>query len=287
MLFRKQLSQPLVQQTKEQFVGKNGGGNVLFRNILFRIVIPTILFAAIEYIPACLIRGDNMDLTYAIYKTFGGGTYWFTSALATSELILLLLLLTRISNIWFYFAICVIMGGLGMYFQHGLYNIEIWAAHRGIVALLILGCGGLYWKFETLSKYMKWYTIIIVMALYVSVLLYCNRTSPFINILTLRPLGVVTTLLSCVLLIELCKRLPENRIINYIGQNTLGFYFMSGALPIMLSMFAHKVVVGQHLWILLVVWVLCLVIAYFAVKFINRWLPWMFDIRKLSRKFYI
>lgn len=257
---------------------------MLLFNVIFRIIIPTILFAAIEFFPSCLLQGKDISLSYGLYKTLGGGTYWFTSALAVSELIILLLLLTRIKNAWFYFVACLLLGAVGMVFQHGMYAIEPWAVHRGVIALLFIGCGGMYWKYEEpISRFMKWYVVLLMLAAYIAILQFCDNTNPNISILSLQPWGIVTTLLSCMLLIELCKHLPENRVMNYIGKNTLGFYFMSGALPIVLSMLAHKMIPGSHLWLMLFVWVACLVMAYVVVMIINRWLPWIFDLRLLKK----
>lgn len=253
--------------------------------MLTRIVLPSILFAAIEFFPSSLMQGRGIDMVNFAYKTIGGGTYWFTSALVISEIIVLLLFATRVKNIWFYSAVTLVIGLTGMVLQRGMYGHEIWAWHRGIVAVMFLGFGGLYWRYENvISKYSKWYVTIGLLVLYVVILLCCKNINPNISILSLQPLGIVTTLLSCILLIELCKLLPENKIINYIGQNTLGFYFMSGALPIVVSMLAHKLLNGSYLAVMLADWIICLIMAFIIVKFINRCLPWMFDFKKLNLK---
>lgn len=285
LLFRKQFTPPLLCEDYKVYISRKGGGFKFLENIFYRIIIPTILFSAIEYVPNCFLKGKNMDLPYALYKTIGGGTYWFTSALAVSELIVLLMLLSRKKNIWFYFSLCVILGGVGMCFQHGLYKIEIWAFHRGVEALLFICSGGLYWKYESkIAYFMKWHIISLMLVAYFFILIYFEDTNPNISILALQPIGIVTTLLSCILLIELFKHLPDNSIMNYIGKNTLGFYLMSGALPVIVSIVAHKLVIGSYLWMMLTVWIMCLFGAYVIVGIINKWLPWMFDLRQFKKK---
>lgn len=78
------------------------GGKNLIVNILYRIVIPSVLFSAIEYVPAVALRGDGFSLPEMVYKTVGGGTYWFTSALVVAQLLYFFMLLTRKRNVWFY-----------------------------------------------------------------------------------------------------------------------------------------------------------------------------------------
>lgn len=284
LLFRKQLNTPLFDEPAPLYIGQTGGGRKLFLNIIFRIVIPTILFAAIEYIPSCILRGKEIDTSNAIYKTLGGGTYWFTSALAVAESVLLILLLTRVKRYWLYIVACLVIGGIGMYLQDGYKTFEIWAYHRGIVSLIVLALGGIYWKYESfISRVMKWYVVLGLLAAYVFIIYGISNNDPNISILSLQPWGLVSVILSCVLLIELFKHLPENSVMNYIGQNTIGFYFMSGAIPVILGTLARKIVPGTHIWVVIALWVVSMGLAYLFVYVINKWLPWMFDLRLLKK----
>lgn len=117
--------------------------------MIFRIVIPSVVFSAIEFFPSCLVQGRGIDLWYALYKTIGGGTYWFTSALVVAELILLMLFCTRKRNIWFYAVACLVIGITGLTIVHfDILKSGIWAWREGLIALVFLAMGGLYWKLE-------------------------------------------------------------------------------------------------------------------------------------------
>jgi fucose 4-O-acetylase-like acetyltransferase len=93
LLFWKQLSVPTIDEPRNVYV--LSGGKKLFLNIIYRIVIPSILFSTIEFLPSCLLQGRSIVVGYALYKTIGGGTYWFTSALVVAQLILLMLYYSR------------------------------------------------------------------------------------------------------------------------------------------------------------------------------------------------
>lgn len=49
------------------------------------------MFSAIEYLPAVVLRGGSLSISEMLYKTIGGGTYWFTSALVIAQLLYFLL----------------------------------------------------------------------------------------------------------------------------------------------------------------------------------------------------
>ena len=133
-----------------------GGGRISFLNIFYRIIIPSVIFASIEYVPSCLIQGRNLSLASFLFKTIGGGTYWFTSALVVAEIATILLLISRKRNMEFYFLISFLIGSIGIALQHGAFANEIWAYHRGVIAVMFLAFGGLYWKYEfIINKFMK------------------------------------------------------------------------------------------------------------------------------------
>lgn len=227
-----------------------------------------------------------MEWSYALYKTIGGGTYWFTSALAVAELILLILFCTRKRNIYFYAAVSLLLGVASLVIVHlGVLQNGIWAWRQGLIALVFLAMGGLYWRYEKeIDKLMKWWFALPMLAAYVvMVITLRGYNNPLISTLSIQPLGFVTSAMACLLLVWLCKKLPEVKPLTFIGQNSIGFYFMSGALPITLSMIAHKVVADSPVWMMIAIWVACLVVGYVAVMIINRWLPWLWDLRKMKK----
>lgn len=215
----------------------------------------------------------------------GGGTYWFTSALVVAELVLLLLFCSRKRNIWFYTVICFALGVISLLLvKYNLANNSIWMWKHGLVALIFLALGGLYWRYEKqIDRLMKWWFALPLLAIYVLLILFCENTNPLISTLQIQPLGFLTSAIACLLLVWLCKMLPEMKPMTFIGQNSIGFYFMSGALPITLSMIAHKFVAGSPVWMMLVIWATCLAVAYVAMMIINRWLPWLWDLRLLRK----
>jgi peptidoglycan/LPS O-acetylase OafA/YrhL len=292
LLFWKQLSEPKILEDRKFYVLK-GSGKTLFLNILYRIIIPSIIFSAIEFVPSCLIQGREMKLGYALYKIFGGTTYWFTSALVVAELILFLLFCTRRRNIWFYTAICFVLAIVGMVIvKMGILKGGIWLWRHGLISLAFLALGGLYWRYEKqVDKLMKWWFVLPLLAVYIIVILYCDNTNPLISTLQIQPLGFFTSAVACLLLAWLCKWFPKLKLLTFIGQNSLGFYFLSGALPIPLGLVMNKSFAAmglqftnlQTMLVLFVMWLICIALAYLAVIIINRWLSWLWDLRKLKK----
>ena len=290
LLFRKQLSEPLITQRASEYL--LGGCKIYLLNIIFRLMIPSTLLAAIEFLPSYLLRGMTFDLGTLLYKTIGGCTYWFTSALVVAELLILLMLVSRIRSIWFYFIASCVMYALGQsivscdFSLLEQYPSFPWQYKHGMYAIIFLALGGVYWKFENLINIViNKYVFIGMIVLYVILLIiYPSHFKVLVSMLDVNIAGIFISILATVSLIELCKRLPNSNVLNYIGQNTIGFYFMSGALPIVLSMVVHKVMPGSNAFGLAIVFAGSMAISYVAVYIMNRFMPWLLDLRTMKRK---
>lgn len=78
--------------------------------------------------------------------------------------------------------------------------------------------------------------------------------------------------------------MPALKILNYIGQNTIGFYFMSGALPIVLSMVVNRLMPQSNAVGFVFVLAGSAGVGYGLVYLMNRFTPWIFDLRLLCKK---
>jgi len=289
LLFRKQLNTPLINQKGSQYV--IGGGKVFFQNVTFKIIIPTVIFSLIEYVPKHILRGEVLSLHTFLSNTIGGGTYWFTGALTVAELVALLLLFSRKTSIWFYVISGLAVAILGYYLVYIDYHLlgfgrDPWAYRRGLLAIGFLVIGGLYWRYEgSLTKVLN--KFVVVLLLFVYVLIFSDRSHTakvLISTMDINWIGYLSSLLGCVLLVELCKMLKPISILTFIGQYSLCFYFLSGALPMLVSMLVKRFLGTNHIYGLLIVFVFCLSVAYVITYVLNRFFPFLFDLRCLKRR---
>ena len=289
LLFWKQLSSPRIDANFCEF--SKGGMKKTMGNILFRIIIPSIIFAVLVFFPKNLLRGTAITTKDFVYDTLGGTTFWFTSALVLAEILLLLLLMTRRKNIWFYVPFCIGLAVFGRFLAVKGINLVNgtgsfpWHYKQALISLAYIAAGGLYWRYENrLRKVLKKWVLIILTAAFVVVVLLLHDKMEFITSLCkINLFGYFVTIWASMLLIELCRAIPENKTLSFIGRNTMGYYFLSGAVPNVLAVLAVKTIPGLHWWVLLLLWVLNLIVATFFVKIMNRWLPWLFDLRLLKK----
>lgn len=84
--------------------------------VFFHIVIPTILFSALVYLPKLLFNGSGLNILDFLSSTIGGASFWFTSAIAVAQvLILLSVYLLRIRSEIFLFIVSVLFAAGGFF----------------------------------------------------------------------------------------------------------------------------------------------------------------------------
>ena len=284
LLLRKQLTEPLKSQNFIEYI--NGGGKTLIGNIIYKLVIPTILFSLIEYLPKKILRGEPIAVHTLLSNTIGGGTYWFTSALIVAEIVILLLLLTRSKKIYYYFIIGLLITALGLYliqidFHLFGFGRDPWAYRRGLLAVTFMMAGGVYWRYEEVfAKWMKWYVFTCLLATYVLIFsLIPNDVPVLVSTMDITWIGYLASLLGCVVLIEFCKKLKTIRFLTFVGQYSLCFYFFSGALPMLVTMVVKHFLPTENVLVMMLVFALCLFISTFVAYVLNKYLSFMFDLR--------
>ena len=292
LLFWKQLTSPRIDADFQQYVTGTGGIRKTSGNILFRIIIPSIIFAIVVFLPKNLLRGTSFTAKEFIYDTIGGTTFWFTSALVIAEFLLLILLMSRRKSIWFYVPFCVGLAALGLYLSRA--NIDLvrgtgsfpWHYKQALISMVYIVAGGIYWRYEkTIRRVLnKWVLLVLTVAFVAVVLIWHNKMEFITSLCRINLLGYFVTLWSIVLLIELCRAIPQIKALSYIGQNTMGYYFLSGAVPNVFAVLALKLIPGIHQWTLIILWIINLLVATVFVKIINRWMPWLFDLRLLKKQ---
>ena len=138
LFFRKQLNSPVIDETRSEYA--KGTGRKTLTNVVFRILIPTIIFGLFFFIPKIVIRGEGFDFEYLFMDVFLGNWSWFTSTLFVTEVLLVAMLFFRIKNLWFYLSISAVAWGLITLIPHK--SNFIWHWQSGVCALLPLTLGG-------------------------------------------------------------------------------------------------------------------------------------------------
>ena len=289
LLLKKQLSPFYINASLKEWWNMPEGGRTLLQNILFRIVLPTVIFAVILYIPKIIIRGGNLLLKDMVRETIVDGTYWFTCALAISEVLFLCALLFRIKKIWFYLCFSVILALVAQILVwHKIYFFNDdsmpWYYKSGFTACVFLVIGGIYNKYETLiDNYFKPIIclILIVPCTYI-LLFHFSSIQCVISRGALDIPGFFVDIVLIYVFIRISKVLRGGKLFNYIGRHSIGFYFFCGAIPNAVWVVMNRAGFNPSLTTTLVCTVLSILLSYPIVFLLNRYVPFVYDLRKFK-----
>ena len=260
------------------------------KNILFRLAIPTIIFSAIIYLPK---NNFNFNLQNFSITVLGGVSLWFTSALCVSQFVIYTLFLSKQKNIWFYVFVTFSIF-LSLYFWGDIKSkpaIEYfpWFWQTGLIYTFIMMLGGLYNVYESYNnnflknkviKSVIFATVIIIIIMqWNGFEVYCLGLSGKCNIL-----GITTIILSILLLIFVAKQIRPNKITDFIGRQSIIFYFLSGAVPSTLLVGIKRLPLENSYIILIVYVLLSLTISYLTAYIITKYIPFILDIRNIKKR---
>lgn len=263
-----------------------GGGQFLI-NILFKLVIPSILFATVVHLPKVYLRGLDFSVESLVADTILGRCEWFTSALTVAQLLIFLLLLSRVKNVWFYFACGIGLMFLSTYIHNSgviFFNDTYlpWHYKAGMSAVVIMSAGGLYSKYEEkVDKLLKGYWLIPLIFLYMALAFYrgdnvCVNWGP----ITIKSLLIA--LLGVYCFVRLCKLLPASRYIDYWGVQSISLYFFCGSCPNALAVVLGKFM-APSFGMLMVLFLLSFTTVQVVAYILNEYVPFVYDLRKLKK----
>ena len=281
LMFRKQLSQPAIDETLNQYVATGGTGRATLNNIIFRLLLPTLLFSIVTFMPKVLLKGGATGIEEFIFDTLGGGTYWFISALLLCQLFTLILLMTRQRSLWFYVAILLLMtvaGTIALPYDGCI--PDYYAFRLALLCMGFMALGALYWRYERLFiRLLGWPTFLVALSYVVFFILLRHEAKVLISMKMFNLNGFIGSSLGCLLLVSFCKQLPQFVYLTFVGRNSLLFYLFSGAVPVVMNVFFKRIfpipgVVDMAVYIML-----SLALATAITYIIQRWLPFLTDLR--------
>lgn len=279
LFFRKQL------QTVEHYSFAKFGGHL--QNILFRLVIPTIVFATIIYLPKLFFHREEVSIEQYFYDVFGGISFWFTSALTISQIILVIFLFYKQKTIFPYLICSVLLFIFSIYLGNIDKNAFPWYYKTGLGITLFLTLGGLYQQYEQkLNHMVNKVSGCLLIGVYIICMMYDMKYNVFQNAAMSMRFNIQGLLMSFVgisVLIIVCKKLPKLNYLEYIGRNSITFYFFSGAFPAFIGLIFQKIFPDKLYIITLIVALLSIFLGYLTTYIIINYFPWLTDFRKLKK----
>lgn len=273
--------------------------------MLYRITIPTILFSILMFIPKKIIRGQTIDIVSFVVETILGGGLWFTSALVSAEILLFILLLFRRKNIFFYLVSGIVLTCFAIYLTS--WDMSLlgdafipWYYKSGMIAVLYMAFGGLFYRYEErIDSFFQNKVGGIVCSLFFIAFIIINvwlirndemNTLDCLNVMLANGytnvFSVLWALFSFIPIIYITKIYKGNIVTNWIGRHSIAFYFFCGAIPNLLAVALKNFFPGWNNPMgVICLWLLSLYLAYLITKFLNKYMPFLFDLRLLKCKY--
>ena len=256
------------------------------KNILFRLVIPTIFFSACLYIPK---HWGAISIDGFIINTLGGTGFWFTSAMCVSQIVLATSFLSNRRNLWIYLllatTILITINIFGDIRSKPAEEYLPWYWQTGLIYIFVMCLGGIYYKYEeSIYKLISKPFMVLLIAVAYVITIYCSQIYPAYYFgLSGRNnmLGIIGMVISILLLISTTTRIKESRLLHFIGKNSIVFYFLSGAVPTVVSVITNSLIEEKSYIIYTCVTIVSLAVSCGITYIITHYMPFILDLRNI------
>lgn len=256
------------------------------KNIIFRLALPTVIFSILTFFPKLhgVITNDSF-----LINTLGGTTFWFTSAMCVSQIVLATSFLSNRRNIWIYLllatTILITMNIFGDIRSKPAEEYFPWYWQTGLIYIFVMCFGGIYYKYEeSIYKLISKPFMVLLIAVAYVVTIYCSQIYPAYYFgLSGRNnmLGIIGMIISILLLISITTRIKESHLLHFIGKNSIVFYFLSGAVPTAVSVITNSLIEEKSYIIYTCVTIVSLAVSCGITYIITHYMPFILDLRNI------
>lgn len=255
-------------------------------NVFFRLVVPTMFFAALLYVPKTLFHRQVASWAGFGFSVVGGTTFWFTSALALIQISAIgLLWLMRLVNLSrrLTMAMMMVVGAclwLGFTQIHAPFNAFPWSFTSGMHYFIFFVLGGCFSASSLLNDYSRPrhpFLLVLPFAVYVVLCLLVGQPNAMLDHL----LRLVAAMVGLACFVPLACLVPPSRWQTFVGRNSIAFYFLCGLMPALLAfLFRHFGFEGG--WAVPAVFLLSFMLSGCTSWLLRRYTPSLFDLRELK-----
>ena len=257
------------------------------RMIFRRLIIPYLFFTLLIAIPKAWVHHNQISLQSIFIPIITGKASWFVATLIVAEIYYALIqyLADRLCfslRSRLLLETCTMLSPVIGYLIFEEYcSIDILSVTT--IALVFIFLGRMFRLIEHRMIFVQHHWVIVCMALLLFCMkLYENKANVFMTFFYIRidsfPLFYADTLLSCLLLVSLLRKIKGTlRLLSWTGRHSLVIYFFCGGVPICIAhvMPTYNGSLGLLFVAFLLVWLLASLIAWGVYKF----LPWIVGTR--------
>lgn len=259
--------------------------------IVNKLLWPVILFPSLIWIPKMMAHGNNVSLTAYFADVFGGTAAWFVSTIIVAQLISLVLIYLFRKKIFMMLILSAVSMSLAFFLKTIDQTPFPWYYKSGMIAVFFMVLGGIAGTYyEKLKRIITIPGLLLSGILYFGLMLYnYYNLGYFQAIMSVDydniPLGLLNNILGILFMLQLCHYIPEIKWLQYIGKNSIIFYFFAGGIPLTIGYLAKAFLPCHGYLTTAVVTVLCIVLVFPIAYIINRYFSWTLDFSKVTSVF--
>lgn len=256
------------------------------KSIFKKLIIPYFIFTTIIWIPKTISHGNEISLLSYIFDIGGGYASWFVAALVVAKLFLSSILYTTksLKQIWLLSVILITIGFVSTIYVN--YPAP-WYFNWGLISLLYIVLGCTYRRYQDkINIISKKYLLISIFVYIILIIIdkhYSLSTYYFeLKSGPLSTIGLISYFILSIsgiwMMLNVTRYIPSGqKYLQYIGENSLIYYFLNGGVITVLVTICNRIGFGydDYIYREVVLLIATILILTFASIIIVNYFPWM------------
>ena len=246
------------------------------KRIFATLVWPYLIFTTLVWLPKAFAHGNDMTIKSMLYDVLGGTASWFVAALIVCEILFYIFYkLFRNEYILLICGLSLLI--LGTYLKRVDPAPSFWYYKEAFVNLIFV-CLGYIWSlhYNVIQKTLSGkYSLLAFTSLYIALFAIFRYTpvSEYDGITIDSFKSLVLSGGGIVFILKLSEFIRNQPVLEYIGRNSILYYFLNGGVILILSKILNKINTPHYYVIDFLIAVIATAVITVLVWIINRYLP--------------
>lgn len=248
------------------------------KSIAQTLLLPYFIFSALISIPKNWVHGNEINLQNICEQILLGQASWFIAALCIAEMCVAIAIWITHGKTIALLILSIIGFGTSIYLSQG-HQPYPWQLDNSMQAILFLCVGYIYHKYEgTFNKnnQLTYISLLFILLIIMKTYEYMNGINMLIWPITINnyPMFLLDTLICCWVLVQIFKKLPPCKWLEWTGSHSLVYYFLCGGVPLITSKIFEKIGLsyqGNYLLVMtafLIVYMVSTALTWFIYKYL-------------------
>lgn len=249
------------------------------KSITLTLLLPYFIFSTLILFPKNLIHGNEINFMNILEQIILGQASWFIASLCIAEVFFATSIWITRGKDMALFIVSMLGFSISIYLSQGNQPYP-WQIDNSLQALLFIWIGYTYHKYEKATQVINrisYTSLLSILLICIKIYEKANDVNMLVCPISINnyPVFLLDILICSLMMVQISKRLPPCKWLEWTGSHSLVYYFLCGGVPLITSKVLDKIGLsydGNYLYVMVALLIVYVMTTFFT-WIIYRYFP--------------